>query len=270
MAFRQDGHASHIPAGAAGEHDEASLPLDGGVDTLDRAYINLSGWNGRNADGASLSRSGGAWEAVRIRECQGLLVVIALTDSACGKCPLVIVPSSHKSGLPAPPIPSSSPFAERPALAAGDVLLCAASTLHGVCPQGAGGELLIVNFISRSARPQVPPDQQDEPPLPAWAEGLDEAEQTVLAGGNSRRVLLSDGTATWLTPADDADVAQRASSALELGRRDDDAERWAFDTYGFLLVEDVMDDDWIDAAVAGIDANLDRMVYRAKARLTGT
>ena len=58
-----------------------------GVDTLDRAYINLSGWNGRNADGASLSRSGGAWEAVRIRECQGLLVVIALTDSAWWQVP---------------------------------------------------------------------------------------------------------------------------------------------------------------------------------------
>jgi hypothetical protein len=44
--------------------------------------------------------------------------------------------------------------------------------------------------------------------------------------------------------------------------RADDAERWAFDTYGYLLVEDVMDEDWIDAATAGIDANLDCMVYR--------
>ncbi len=260
--FRQDGHVRHVPAGAAGGHDQASLPLEGGVDTLDRAYINLTGWNGRNADGASLSRAGGDWEEVRIRQCQGLVVVVALTESAGGTCPLVVVPATHKSGLPAPPIPSSSPFAERPVLAAGDVLLCAASTLHGVCPQGAGGELLIVNFISRSARPQVPPEQQDEASLPAWAEELGEAERTVLAGGDSRRVLLSDGTATWLTPADDADVAQRASSPLEFGRGDDDAERWAFDTHGYLLVEGVMDDDWIDAAVAGIDANLDRMVYR--------
>ena len=260
--FRQDGHARHVSAGASGGYDEASLPLEGGVDTLDRAYINLSGWNGRNADGASLSRAGGAWEEVRIRQCQGLLVVIAFTDSASGKCPLVVVPSSHKSGLPAPPLPPSSPFAERPALAVGDVLLCAASTLHGICPQGAGGELLVANFISRTARPQVPPDQQDKPSLPVWAEGLGEAEQTLLMGGDSGRVLLSDGTATWLTPADDGDVAQRASSPLEFGGRDDAAERWAFDTQGFLLVEGVMDDDWVDAAVAGIDANLDHMVYR--------
>ena len=187
-------------------------------------------------------------------------MAIALTDFAAGKCPLVVVPSSHKSGLPAPPLPSSSRFAERPALAAGDVLLCAASTLHGVCPQGDEGELLVVNFISRTARPQGPPDQQDEQPLPAWAEGLGEAEQTVLAGGNSRRLLLSDGITTWLTSADDADSAQRTSSALEFERRDDHAERWAFDTQGFLLVEGVMDDDWVDAAVAGIDANLDHLV----------
>ena len=56
--FRQDGHAKHVSAGAAGGHDGAPLPLEGGADTLDRAYINLSGWNGRNADGASLSRVG--------------------------------------------------------------------------------------------------------------------------------------------------------------------------------------------------------------------
>ena len=260
--FRQDGHARHVSAAAAGEHDEASLPLEGGMDTLERAYINLRGWNGRNADDAPLQRAGGAWEEVRIRQCQGLVVAIALTDSAGGKCPLVVVPSSHKSGLPAPPLQSSSPFAERPALAAGDVLLCAANTLHGICPQGAGGELLVVNFISRTARPQVPPEQQDKPPLPAWAEGLGEAEQTVLAGSDSDCLLLSDGTATWLASADDADAAQRTSSALDFERRDDDAERWAFDTHGFLLVEDVMDAAWADAAVAGIDANLDDIEYR--------
>ena len=259
--FRQDGPAQRIPAAVAG-HKEASLPLKGGMDTLDRAYINLSGWSGRNADGTQLTRIGGAWKEVRIRQCQGLVVAIALTDSADGTCSLVVVPSSHKSGLRAPPLPSSSPFAERPALAAGDVLLCAASTLHGICPQGGGGELLVLNFISRSARPQMPPDPQDKPPLPAWAEGLGEAEQTLLTGGDSPHLLLSDGTATRLASADDADVAQRASSAFELDDRDDDAERWAFDTYGYLLLEDVMDDDWIDAATAGIDANLDRMVYR--------
>ena len=258
--FRQDGPVRHVPADAAGEHDEASLPLEGGAHTLDRAYINLTGWNGRNADGASLSRAGGAWEEVRIRQCQGLVVAIALTDSADGKCPLVVVPSSHKSGLPAPPLPSSSRFAERPALAAGDVLLCAASALHGICPQSDGGELLVINFISRSARPQVPSDPQDEQPLPAWAEGLGEVEQTVLTGGDSGRPVLSDGATTWLASSDD--VAQRASSALEFERRDDAAERWAFDTNGYLLVEGVMDDEWIDAAVAAIDANLDRLIYR--------
>jgi ectoine hydroxylase-related dioxygenase (phytanoyl-CoA dioxygenase family) len=258
--FRQDGPVRHVPADAAGEHDEASLPLEGGAHTLDRAYINLTGWNGHNADGPSLSRAGGAWEEVRIRQCQGLVVAIALTDSADGKCPLVVVPSSHKSGLPAPPLPSSSRFAERPALAAGDVLLCAACALHGICPQSDGGELLVINFISRSARSQVPSDPQHAQPLPAWAEGLGEVEQTVLTGGDSGRLVLSDGATTWL--ASSHDVGQRASSALDFERRDDAAERWAFDTNGYLLVEGVMDDEWIDAAVAAIDANLDRLIYR--------
>ena len=254
--FRQDGHPTHVPAGAAMEQAEASLPLDGGVDTLDRAYINLSGWNGRNADGASLSRAGGAWEEIRIRQCQGLCAVIALTDSPPGSCPVVLVPASHKSGLPAPPLTSSSPFVERPALRAGDVLLCAASTLHAVCPQGDGGELIVVSFISRAARPQALPDEQEKPSLPAWAEGLGEAEKTLLAGSDAPDLLLSDGTATWLSPADDTEVAQRPSSALELGCGEEAAERWAFDTNGYLVIEDVMDNDWVDAALAGIDANV--------------
>ena len=145
---------------------------------------------------------------------------------------------------------------------AGDVLLCAASALHGVCPQGAGGELLVMSFISTSARPQLPADEEDGQPLPEWAKGLGEAEQALLMGGGSTRVLLSDGHTTWLSDADDAEVAQRASSPLEGGSTDDAAERWAFDTHGYLLAEGVMDEDWIEAAVAGIDANLDRMVYR--------
>ena len=49
--------ARHVPA-AAGEYDEASLPLRGGAHTLDRAYINLAGWNGHNADGTQLTRAG--------------------------------------------------------------------------------------------------------------------------------------------------------------------------------------------------------------------
>ena len=32
--FHQDGQARHVSADAAGEHDEASLQLEGGVDTL--------------------------------------------------------------------------------------------------------------------------------------------------------------------------------------------------------------------------------------------
>lgn len=268
--FRRDGAARMVLADATEGCAADELPLQGGVHSLDRAYINLAGWNGRNADGPPLTRAGGAWEEVRIRQCQGLVVAIALTDSAAGQCPLVVVPSSHKSGLPAPPLRSSSRFVERPALSAGDVLLCAAGALHGVCPRGGGGELLVLNFISRSARPQASPEEQDKASLPAWAADLGAAEQAVLTGGESPSLLLSDGKTTRLVPATGADAAQQASSALTLESQGDTAERWAFDTHGCLVVEGVMDDAWIEAAVAGIDANLDRLFYRgAGAKLDG-
>ena len=69
MAFTRTARRDTCLPDAAGEHDEASLQLEGGVDTLERAYINLTGWNGRNADRAQLQRVGGAWEKIRIRQC---------------------------------------------------------------------------------------------------------------------------------------------------------------------------------------------------------
>ena len=261
--FRQDGPARHVPATAAGGYDEASLPLEGGAHTLDRAYINLAGWNGCNADGTQLTRAGGAWgrgphpAVPRAWWWPSPLRTPQRASARWWSCP-----PRTKAGCPLHrfhPL-AASPNARRWRRA---TCCCAPpARCTGSARRVMRGELLVVNFISRTARPQGPPDQQDKQPLPAWAEGLGKAEQTVLAGGDSRRLLLSDGITTWLTSADDADAAQRASSALEFERRDDHAERWAFDTQGFLLVEGVMDDDWVDAAVAGIDANLDRLIYR--------
>ena len=42
----------------------------------------------------------------------------------------------------------------------------------------------------------------------------------------------------------------------------DPAEVWAFDAHGYLLVRGVMDADWVEEAVAAIDANLDTMIHR--------
>ena len=83
------GYRSNGPARRAGDWEtDGCEPLTGGngVRALGRAYINMTGWNQVRSESGddlpSLTRSGGRWEPVRIRQCGGLVVGVALRDVA--------------------------------------------------------------------------------------------------------------------------------------------------------------------------------------------
>ena len=58
-------------------------------------------------------------------------------------------------------------------------------------------------------------------------------------------------------------TAAESESALGgAGQYPDPDEVWAFDTNGYLVVQNVMDDDWIKEAIAAIDASVDAVVTR--------
>lgn len=233
-AFRLDGTPRLATARAAQQL------VGGNVGGLDRAYLHLAGWNGSGEQ--SLTRAGGAWEPVSIRQCQGLLVAVALTDTGPDDSAVSIVPASHKSDLPPPTrAQDCAGLLERQSLAAGQVLLCAASTLHGIGTPGAAsaavgtlphGELLLLDCISGTAAPSAPLALA---PLPPWAAELSDVEQAVLAGGaGNGGTVLSDGCRVWLTESP-APLSSAHPSALEPTPAAEMArEMWEFDTTGYV------------------------------------
>eukprot|EP01046_Picozoa_sp_COSAG06_P044074 COSAG06_NODE_5879_length_3231_cov_1.840677_4_plen_361_part_00 len=201
------GYRANGPTRQAGDKD-GSEPLVGGngVRALGRAYVNVTGWNQvreAETDGEvvpALTRSGGRWEPVRIRQCQGLVVGIALRDVAQDDLSLCFVPASHKSEMPTPAsvLVQAMPcdcdhILERPALKAGDVVLAPSATLHGLrsatsgSGAGAGGALLLAEYISASAPLSLPPRSDSTAALPDWADELSETERAVLGAGTGDR-----------------------------------------------------------------------------------
>jgi hypothetical protein len=287
------GYRNNGPARRAGEHGaDGREPLTGGngVRALGRAYINMTGWNQVRSDAGeavpALTRSGGRWEPVRIRQCCGLVVGVALRDIAPEDLSLCFVSSSHKSEMPEPTsiltqtVPGG--HLERPSLSAGDVVIASSATLHGLRSatgaHGVAGAVLVAEYISASAPLSSP--SEDSPSLPEWANALSDIEQVLLGagarGGPQQPIVLSDGKHVWTEDAATALGSAQAhpsimmnASSLETSAaakpghcQPDPLEVWAFDTHGFLLVKNVMDADWIEEAIAAIDACVDHTVTR--------
>jgi ectoine hydroxylase-related dioxygenase (phytanoyl-CoA dioxygenase family) len=278
--YRLDGEGACRLAGSNAA-DTSSMIGGNGIRALPRAYINLQGWNqvftGDESTDQILpapTRSGGRWEEVRIRCCQGLLCAVALRDVEPDDLSVCLVPASHKSQMPAPisVLSQTRPggYLERPALRTGDVLLAPATTLHRLCAvdgPGRPGAVLLADFLSSSAKLSKPPPQGE---LPAWAAELDPVERAVLGAGTAAEagnLVLSDGDSCWI--ADEAALGSEEAhpSIFQLvpaGTQGmpDPEEVWAFDTQGFLVVKAVMDSDWISEAVAAIDACLETVITR--------
>ena len=116
---------------------------------------------------------------------QGVVMVVALADAPAGAGGFVLVPGSHQSEVDTPAGLRSGRddpmgMVRQPVLAAGDLLLCLASTLHGMRPwAGPGAQRLVCcEFISRTAPPSVDsaaPRAEEQADMPAWFAELDEA-----------------------------------------------------------------------------------------------
>ena len=102
------------------------------------------------------------------RFCQGVLAVWALADVEEGDGGFVLIPASHKNYVETPKDVLTGAddmgLTLQPSLKAGDLLLCAETTLHGVRPwKGKGPQrLLTYGYIGASARRSINADATGE------------------------------------------------------------------------------------------------------------
>lgn len=224
------------------------------------------------------------------RFCQGLRAVWAFADVPAGAGGITLLPCSHTVNVPVPDcvLDGEDTYLEslsmclQPVLQAGDLLLHAGTLAHGLRPwQDTGGpqRLAACEFVSVFARPSdfsadslSEGGQNEEAP---WMEGLGTEERTVLGlmdtADGPAMPLLSDGKRTWI----DSDACS-SGKLYHPGVYDnqptpveavDPLEFFYWELTGFLVVRNVMNQDWLDAANAAIDANMHRVDYDDAAKI---
>jgi len=133
----------------------------------------------------------------------------------------------------------------------GDLLICAATLLHGV--RGRPGRLIEMEFINATVMPSAGPTQIHPPD---WTKDLTPEQLAVVGIRSSGRggKVVSDGVHCRATNI----VEQPATvvSGLDQGSVPDPDELWFWDVRGYLVLRGVMDEEWLAAANRGIDMAL--------------
>jgi ectoine hydroxylase-related dioxygenase (phytanoyl-CoA dioxygenase family) len=211
----------------------------------------------------------------RVRQCQGLIAVWALEDIAPDQG-FAVVSGSHLGDVEPPAALAAGrdlrsdglSVVSRPAMRAGDLLLVAAATMHGLLagtrPQQCCQQMMC-SFISRTAPPSVGSlaaaaarGQVPDEAAPSWMAQLSPTARAMLApalepGSRTNQVVMSDGAKVWL--AEPIDIAEShpglltARDEASLARSGISAEEvYFFDLNGYLVVPRVMDAAWLAQA----------------------
>jgi hypothetical protein len=244
------------------------------VDTSDLGFCEglVQGGNESRAPGLrrdsyyNIGQVGGEGQAAggaRLVSCSRLVVVCAVETEAATAVELV--PSSHLSLVAPPPAllrGSDCSFCATP-LGISDVLLVSGATLRRF-QQAAAQALVMCSFCSSHAPPPV--IEKGASDMPGWVSELSETQQLLLwpyrtAEERPAEVVLSDGVSNWLGPEHSAG-AHPTLMASNPAALVDAAEMFHFDKDGYLVLEGVMDSEWLALANAAVEANLDRVILR--------
>ncbi len=134
----------------------------------------------------------------------------------------------------------------------GDLLICAATLLHGV--RGRPGKLVEMEFVNAAVMPSAGPTQIDPPD---WTKDLTPEQLAVVGIRTSGRggKVISDGERCRAATI----VEQPATvvSGLHEDSVPDPHELWFWDVRGYLVLRGVMDEEWLAAANRAIDMALE-------------
>jgi len=223
------------------------------------------------------------------RFCQGVRAIWALADVPAEAGGVVFIPCSHTVNVPVPGcvLNGEDKYLEsigmclQPVLQAGDLLLHASTLARGLrswCYKGGPQRLATCEFVSVYARPSdFSSDSLTEGGRAAelpWMSRLSPEERIVLGLADTNESpalpLLSDGKRTWIDQ-----VIQPKNRLYHPGIYDnqpslpetiDPLEFFYWELTGFLVVKNAMDQSWLAAANAAVDANIHRIDYAGASR----
>jgi hypothetical protein len=187
--------------------------------------------------------------------CRGLRVVWCLEATRPGEEGIVLVPASHNRRTEPPHDLLSGAtnleMTEEPALAAGDLLLIAETTLRGVRGRPRLVESLFVSAMT------MPTGGFSEIPAPDWTLELEPEQQVIVGPRTTGRsgMVLSDGQRVRV--ASEVEQPEIRASAQNTPTVSDPDEVWFWDVRGYLVLRGVMDEAWLTAAHAAIDAAIE-------------
>ena len=187
--------------------------------------------------------------------CRGLRVVWCLEATRPGEEGIVLVPASHNRRTEPPHDLLSGAtnleMTEEPALAAGDLLLIAETTLRGVRGRPRLVESLFVSEMT------MPTGGFSEIPAPDWTLELEPEQQVIVGPRTTGRsgMVLSDGQRVRV--ASEVEQPEIRGSAQNTPTVSDPDEVWFWDVRGYLVLRGVMDEAWLTAAHAAIDAAIE-------------
>ncbi len=205
-----------------------------------------------------------------VRFCQGVLAIWALADVKAGDGGFVLVPASHKNYVETPKgvLTGSDDMGltVQPSLKAGDLLLCAEATLHSMRPwKGKGPQRLLASgYIGENARSSINLDAaREEDSSPEWMAELTPVQRAVMRGQDSCRVsppsvVKSDGETCWTEES--PEVYHPSIYIRDPDSAIDEQEFYFWDLCGHLVIRNVMEAAWLEAANEAIDKFADRIV----------
>ena len=201
------------------------------------------------------------------RFCQGVWVLWALEDTNENDGKLVVVPASHNSSVDAPQelvngIDEMGLLTQL-TLQAGDLLLCAGSVMRGIYPRKRRGpqRLLEFGYIGADVRASTETGITDsESDIPEWITELTPVQRAVLHNPNRSYpppIVHSDGKNTWLS--EEPGIFHPSIYTHDPKSEISEKEFFHWDLCGHLVLREMMDADWLEAANEAIDSNTDQI-----------
>ena len=205
------------------------------------------------------------FQAEQTRFAQGVIAVWALADVRSGDGGFTLIPETHKSEVATPSDildgSDDMDLCVQPELAAGDLLLCVETVVHGLRPwTGKGAQrLLSCGYIGGLVRRSNGARKEALRTDPEWTTAMT-AEQRVIMGvdrPNPGPIVHSDGHKTWVDagPGTFHPAILKRDPDCEI----DEKEFFFWDLCGHLVVRGVMDEEWLRQANEAIDAHAEEI-----------